>query len=66
MKRMEGNQQGAVLFRKEIEIRKEVLAARIYATCHGLYQIRVNGARPDEREFAPEHTSYEKYLCYQV
>ncbi|MDO4339167.1 MAG: family 78 glycoside hydrolase catalytic domain [Eubacteriales bacterium] len=61
-----GNQQRAVLFRKKIHLSKKVQMARIYATCHGLYQLSINGKRADEREFAPEHTSYDKYLCYQV
>ena len=26
----------------------------------------MNGRRPDDREFAPEHTSYRKTLCYQT
>lgn len=61
-----GNQEGAVLFRKKFHLKKEVKKARVYATCHGLYQLSINGERADQREFAPEHTSYDKYLCYQV
>ena len=40
--------------------------ARIYATAHGLYRLFVNGMRPDDREFAPENTAYEKVLYYQT
>ena len=41
-------------------------AARLYLTCLGVYRLTVNGKRPDDREFAPEHTSYRKTLCYQT
>jgi len=43
-----------------------IVRARLYVTCHGIYRLTINGQRPDDREFAPEHTSYEKYLCYQT
>ena len=45
---------------------KPVRRARIYATAHGLYRLEVNGIRPDDREFAPENTSYNKLLQYQT
>ncbi len=61
-----GNQPPAVMFRKDFLLKSKVKRARLYATCHGTYQLTVNGVRPDDREFAPEHTSYEKYLCYQT
>ena len=47
-------------------MQKELKRARVYATCHGAYQLSVNGIRPDDRELAPEFTAYEKYLCYQT
>lgn len=43
-----------------------VKKARIYATAHGLYQLHVNGVRPDDREFAPENTAYGRILLYQT
>lgn len=49
-------------FSKEKTIKK----ARIYATAHGVYRLTVNGKRPDDREFAPENTSYDKMLQYQT
>lgn len=45
---------------------KPVVRARVYATAFGVYQLRVNGQRPDDREFAPEFTSYEKLHYYQT
>ncbi len=61
-----GLQSGSTLFRKEFMVKKPVKKARLYATCHGAYEVYLNGDRPDERFFAPEHTVYEKYLCYQT
>ena len=61
-----GKQGRATLFRRDFKVTQEVSKARIYATCHGIYRFTVNGLKAGEREFAPEHTSYEKYLCYQT
>lgn len=47
-------------------IKKTIKRARIYATAHGLYHLRVNGFTPDDREFAPENTAYSKQLLYQT
>ncbi len=47
-------------------VNKKVKQARVYATAHGIYQIEINGTRPDDREFAPEITSYHKILQYQT
>lgn len=54
------------LIRKEFEVRKGLVKARAYATAHGLYELSMNGVRPDERFFAPEFTAYGKYVCYQT
>ena len=59
-------QNPAEYFRKEFDARDGIKRARVYATCHGAYQLSVNGIRPDDREFAPEFTVYSKYLCYQT
>lgn len=61
-----GDQPPAVLFRKKVMLDKKVKKARLYATCHGVYHLTVNGERPDDREFAPECTVYRDYLCYQT
>lgn len=61
-----GNQNPATLFRKEFTVREKPARARLYATCHGVYESSLNGNRVSDRIFAPEHTVYEKYLCYQV
>lgn len=61
-----GKQQPATLFRKPFELKSQPVKARLYATCHGIYEFYINGVRGDARLFAPEHTVYEKYLCYQT
>ena len=61
-----GKQDPATLFRKKFILKESPVSARIYATCHGVYHLSVNGQRADTREFAPEHTVIEKYLCYQT
>lgn len=61
-----GNQEPATLFRKAFLLKEKPVKARLYATCHGVYELYVNGKKNEERIFAPEHTAYEKYLCYQT
>lgn len=61
-----GDQPPAAMFRQKIILNKKVKMARLYATCHGVYRLTVNGKRPDDREFAPECTVYREYLCYQT
>ncbi len=54
------------LIRKEFEIEKEILKARIYVTARGLYQLQINGQKVGDQEFTPGWTSYHKRLQYQV
>lgn len=55
-----------VRFTKQFLVDGEVCKARLYATAHGVYRVFLNEERPDDREFAPEHTVYNKILYYQV
>lgn len=64
--RREEDLKPAQYIRIPFEVKKKVRKARIYATAHGLYRLEVNGKRPDDREFAPENTSYLKLLQYQT
>lgn len=48
------------------EVKKQIQKARVYVTAHGVYRLYVNGIRPDDREFAPENTSYYHILQYQT
>lgn len=48
------------------EAGKPIKKARIYATAHGIYELEINGIKPDDRKFAPENTTYKKVLQYQT
>jgi alpha-L-rhamnosidase len=54
------------LLRREFVLRGEVSRARVYATSHGLYQLRINGERVGQDELTPGFTSYNKRLQYQT
>lgn len=55
-----------ILFKKRFYLEKGVAQARIYATAYGVYELSVNGEKADDREFAPEYTSYDRILYYQT
>lgn len=59
-------QAPATYFRKSFTLQTLPERARLYVTCRGIYRLTVNGQRPDLRDFAPEYTVYDKYLCYQT
>lgn len=62
-----GNSYPPALFRRSFELAQKIIArARIYATAIGVYKLKVNGTNPDDREFAPEFTSYGKLHYYQT
>lgn len=52
--------------RKCFQIVKPVLAARIYATALGLYELHLNHARVGDAYFTPGWTTYSKRLQYQT
>ncbi|MBN2213842.1 MAG: family 78 glycoside hydrolase catalytic domain [Bacteroidales bacterium] len=52
--------------RKEFRLKKNIRQARIYVTCHGLYQLNLNGEKVGDQLFTPGWTSYHKRLQYQV
>jgi alpha-L-rhamnosidase len=54
------------LLRKKIEVSKELTKATVYVTCHGLYQLQLNGKKVGDQEFTPGWTSYHKRLQYQT
>ena len=58
--------QKAQYIRIPFEVKKQIQKARVYVTAHGVYRLYVNGIRPDNREFAPENTSYYHILQYQT
>ena len=54
------------MLRKEFEVRDGITRARIYATAHGIYSMELNGKKVGDYMFAPETSSYEKYLQVQT
>jgi alpha-L-rhamnosidase len=58
--------QPAQYFRKAFSLDKEIKSARLYITCHGLYQAFINGRRVGDQVLTPGWTSYNKRLQYQV
>ncbi len=52
--------------RKEFRLKKEVQKAQLYVTCHGLYEVHLNGKKVGDQLFTPGWTSYTKRLQYQV
>ena len=61
-----GLQPPAVLFSKNFVVEGKVCRARLYASSYGIYRVHINDIRPDDREFAPEHTVYRSILYYQT
>lgn len=65
-KRGFGKQPGATLFRQEVNLlAKPIKEAKLFATALGVYEIYVNGQRPDRRALAPDFTAYHGYLNFQ-
>lgn len=54
------------MIRREFCVTKEVKAARVYATAHGIYRLMINGIRAGDYELAPEATAYNTYLQVQT
>lgn len=53
-------------FKKEINIKKKVKAARLYATACGLYEARLNNEKIGDFCLAPGYTDYRKRVQYQT
>lgn len=52
--------------RKEFNISKKISKVTIYATAHGIYELRLNGEKVGDQVFTPGWTTYGKRLQYQV
>jgi alpha-L-rhamnosidase len=52
--------------RREFELTREPVRARLYATAHGVYEASLNGARIGDVELAPGWTEYHDRLQYQT
>ncbi len=57
----------AVMFKRRVELRDvPIQSARLYATAIGVYRAEINGRRLDDRELAPEFTTYDKIQYVQT
>src|SRR5439155_10859356 len=52
--------------RREFELDRPPVRARLYATARGVYEPRLNGARVGDAELAPGWTEYHRRLQYQT
>ena len=52
--------------RREFTLTRPPVRARLYATAHGVYEPRLNGARVGSDELAPGWTEYHRRLQYQT
>jgi alpha-L-rhamnosidase len=58
--------QPAPLLRRTLKARRGIVSARIYATCLGLYALRLNGQPVGDGVLTPGWTSYDHRLQYQT
>ncbi|MCA9957533.1 MAG: alpha-L-rhamnosidase N-terminal domain-containing protein, partial [Anaerolineales bacterium] len=58
--------QPAPMLRRPFKAEGDIVAARIYATSLGLYELRLNGQRVGNAVLTPGWTSYEHRLQYQT
>jgi alpha-L-rhamnosidase len=52
--------------RRDFTVDRPVVAARLYATAHGLYEAEINGARVGDHALSPGWTVYGRRLKYQT
>jgi alpha-L-rhamnosidase len=56
----------APMLRRELEVKKTVASARLYATARGLYAAEINGQVVGDQLFTPGWTAYDERLQYQT
>ncbi|MZQ85357.1 family 78 glycoside hydrolase catalytic domain [Paenibacillus sp. 5J-6] len=56
----------AFLFRKQFEVGRDFISARMYASAAGVYELYVNGVRVSDELLAPGWTSYPTRLQVQT
>jgi alpha-L-rhamnosidase len=54
------------ILRREFAAREGVVAARLYVTAHGLFEVEINGRRVGEDAMAPGWTPYRSKLRYHT
>ncbi len=58
--------ENAPMFRKEFSIDKQIKKARVYISGLGLFEMKVNGERPDDTVLNPVETQYNITVDYRV
>ena len=61
-----GLDQPAPTLDKQFELPNRVKSARVYATAHGVYDLKINGKAVTDEVLAPGWTSYSNRLRYQT
>ena len=56
----------AVMMYRRFQAEDSIARARLYITAHGVYEFYINGERTTDVCLAPEFTTYDKLLKYQV
>lgn len=56
----------AIHIRKDFNVSRKMVRARVYATAHGLYELYLNGEKTGDALFTPGWTDYKKRIQYQV
>ncbi|HKN24830.1 MAG TPA: glycoside hydrolase family 78 protein [Candidatus Acidoferrum sp.] len=54
------------MLRREFQVKKDVVSARLYPTAMGLYQLELNGKRVGDQYFTPGWTAYDFRYQYQT
>jgi alpha-L-rhamnosidase len=60
----ESDERRPPLVRREFDARDGLVAARLYVTAHGLYEVELNGERVGDDAMSPGWTSYDHRLRY--
>lgn len=60
-----GPERAAQYFRKIFKADQKIASAKLYITCHGLYEAQLNGKRVGDAYLTPGWTEYKKRLQYQ-
>ncbi len=55
----------APVFKREFEIKKNIVSAEAYICGLGLFEMRINGTLPDDSLLNPAHTQYSKTVPYR-
>ena len=56
----------ALQVRRAFPISKKVKRAKLFATAHGIYQVKINGKRISDAQLTPGFTTYDKRIKYQA